>query len=474
MSLEELEPSQEALPEVRADEEHEVYAWVRLARFVDVRDEAVHGTEGKGDVLYVDLCSSFPLYAETLRSRHASRNFTLANRTIKELRDTMQHPNRALPSLVTWQEGSYADTTSISFVKNGLRNRFFNRTLTDEGVTVGDQITSIVFEALESAPSTNLKGDARTTSLRDTIFELMHTSRRVVRRIPPEQGETDLEARWLLKLEEAATQKTFADSLIHFPFATQTNLDENREFRSAIDIDFVEPKHAEQVMREMASYLASRIAPDSRPYRAISVDVAEPETLLTKATSGFGPDITMTNMYERARQLRDHVQMDMYEFLCQQPTDSVTFYSCFEGFPIYFGVPEDIGDTEDHLQYMQAIISEVFRSLQPGGIALFFPWNILPDTPQNQAIKSGLLLHLKRIGAEIDIRPYHREEVYHWMTDKERELATTTSPILQSDTELIEMVKITKPRSTAYREWVIKAAAYPQDPMELLDQESSH
>lgn len=441
--MSEVDPQVSAEP-IEIAPEYEVYAWARLARFLDVRRHAVDNTDG--DITYVDLCSSFPLYPEILRSRHAESLFHEVRRAGASLQEDILNP-RAFPSV---------HTLFSSPERQRISHGMFKRPVNDAGNSLRQQLISVVYNSLEEVCTARPDGKDG-PRLIDSIRERMYTERSVTTR--SEVSDEDLEARWQLKRDFTPTDKPLAQTIADLFVPTERGvLDDGRTRRTEIPITQVGEERAAAIVEDLSQFFAKKLSGLVRPYRAVSVDMADPEILRAAAYHGFDENITSTSMFKRALEMNDHVQDDLMSFLVKQPSETVTLYTCFEGYPIYFGITPEMSETEieEHTEMMKQILSEMFRTLVPGGVALMFPWQVLPESKENDLLLKKLTLHIKELGAEAEERLYHREEVLFWMTDKEREIALQRSPILQSGEEIITMLKFSKPKSLAYYSWAGK------------------
>lgn len=441
----------------------DAYAWVRLARFLDFRSEAIGKTEG--EILCVDLCSSFPIYAALLRQRQFRATFEAATRITSSLSVAVGRPDMVdLP---------YIAEGATSYVRTALSGGLL-RVPVDDALDVKQGLTSVATDMLvnhaEIIASEHDRGERQV--LAEAIAgSLLRAERRFVTRDPNTSGQ--LEARWHLGFSTKRSERTILQALetMTVPSEPKTYIDTDgrvavRDKFSKVASRYLGEVGAVGVVNDLGRFIGRSVAEIARPHRAISVDNRKPSELLSRASSSFEADISGSEMFRDAIDLKDHYEQGIFEFAQDQPDDSVTLYTCFEGFPMYFGSPKDEVAKNIHRQDLIRFATNIHRTLKKGGIALFFPWEAQPQSEDNRVMLDNLVRHWKRIGAEIELKYYHREEVLEWMTSTERKIAEERSPILRSGEEMIHMLIVRKPKSGTSTPWTTKAVQYSQHPTE--------
>lgn len=192
----------------------------------------------------------------------------------------------------------------------------------------------------------------------------------------------------------------------------------------------------EKFLDRIAGFLSTAIDSLLRRFTVVSLDLADPQVLKDEAAQSFPQCIQGTKFFGRAAQLQGkHIQADVFSLPFRE--NSVSLYTCFEGWPFYFG--------ETSMEAQLASAQQLIDTMKKGGRAIFFPWHL-----QEEA-QPGLLEAIERFweskGCVVAKVELTSEELKNNMRDREQML-THISPVFKEERVVYTMLILDNTRLT--------------------------
>ncbi len=432
------------------------YAWIRLPRWLHHRRQTIKETTGS--FVAVDLCSAFPVYSEMLRSVHFRRCFVKAKNVFANSIEEYSHG-----------ESSPRDgATSINrILKRDVLANFMGKRSNERALAI-----SVVQQVLYTLQESDVFDDEEATQhrLEDLILSGFVHNTAVYRTL----GRADtIEGRWQMDTVAQSAEQTLLDTLAHLQVLTPESHIVRKQLASVQKLLAEEgliPKggfriktdehmalgyeHAFSFLTDLAHIVSRGILRDNlaRPFRAISVDLVDAEQLLVAASSSFDCETKATGLYWRAynnlKSGRDHLQLDIFdEQDLTFPEESVALFTCFEGWPLHFHLPDDSSSesTEQYRQQALALARRRYSELQKGGRIIIFPWNIIDKNEIDEAILEDVLETWEMLLADVTIKPYSRRQLYEWMSARERDQLVEHSPLFKTGKKTFYLLIVQKP-----------------------------
>lgn len=377
------------------------YAWGKTARNISEDDIEQTLEETEGDFFLVDLCSAFPLFAQILRERHKKeRCYTQAKRIMGELLNALQTSPRKIPDELRGEFNTASEMTG--------KNRKLRGAMAPKNAILRKVLTSLIEDLLYDPPPTNQ--DDPEKQVASTLlgeFQTYSTYYEDVFELEEKVGR----GRWQIRTAQNA------DTTLHSQF------------------EEILREEADKFMTGLSVFLAKKILPHIRKFRAISLDILTPQELRDESRKSFPDEFKNTEFYRRIDELKDHVLTNVSYMPFQ--SESVSFFTCFEGWPF-----DKLGFSETQVRDM-AIWTLI--SLKPGGRALFFPWQVQDKTPQDRSQLESIERLWKSMGARITRREFTRDELKGQMADRELVLVDH-SPVFQEPNDVFTALIVEKPK----------------------------
>lgn len=473
---------QEALG-ANTETEYNFYAWLELPRFLDTRLVAMRETDGP--IVFVDLCSSLPVYAELLRKRHYSVQFTAASKAV----------DASLQSYRTREQGQ--TVPGINEDDPGRRlamHSFMKSPLLKRGAAVHQTITTAFSEILydglhEEEIAESKREDESTIECARRIIEEKVLSRIAEKDsyLSRRHGPDNIEDRWSLRFDETLLDQ---GSLIDQVARTVLVVDEIVDLENYLDKK-LQPKEMllqkretkEQYGRDNAVRFINEIVRDitqsvdevPRPYTVTSIDFeSDTKKIKEYAEEQIDEGLKAMQIIQAAMKMRGHVVGDTLNLPIGRP-ESVTAYFSFEGWPFYFEPPrkkdfkfqrripatnetvEDIdyeaynGAVEEYLEEQKRFLLQVFISLKEGGQFLTFPGRYHNQEPEDSVIHEQLLVFWKSLGGDVEIDIKSEQEIRHYSRGAMDSRLQDLSPVMDGR-KLYHVLRLKK-TDTAAKDW---------------------
>lgn len=378
------------------------YGWGKIARVIS-EDLFVETLGGNNDnFVFVDLCSSLPIFAQIMRERHLDRCYAQAKKIAGDVSVAIQQP----PDRIQEAFGGHFNVNG----KDPERIRKLREAIAPIKAPLRKIITSIIQDVLYSTSFSNESETEREERLTELFLAGLKTSDVVYESFYELEGKKG-RGGWEIKKPN------------HKGITTEKELmgilgeDDGRTFT-----------------KDMAFLLARKSLPHIRGFKVISVDIAHPNQLTEDAKNSFPEDFRETEFYRRIVEFKDHLQADISQL--QLPEKSVSFFTCFEGWPFY-----KIGNKTVDLRFAEII----FRALKSGGKALFFPWQVQSQTGEDEHRLEEIKAYWQSKGLIITTQEHGRAKLIEKMGDRELML-TDHSPVFAEPNDVFKLLIVEKPR----------------------------
>src|SRR3989344_1181504 len=376
------------------------YAWGKTARDIseDIMKQTLEETEE--DFILIDLCSAFPLFAQILRERHKKeRCYSQAKKIVGELVQALETSPKKMPDEL---KGDFNSGTELSDKARSLRN-----SIVPKNTLLRKVITNLIEDFLYEPPA--IHGDEPEKQIAEKLLDLFKVYSTVYEDVF-ELEEKVGRGRWQIRT------------------AKETGITPRSEFALILDDE------ANKFMKGLSVFLARKILPNLRRFTAVSLDISDPEELREESLRSFPDEFINTEFYRRIDELKNHVVADISQ--PPFPPESVSFFTCFEGWP--FG---KFGFDETQVRDMAVWI---LISLKPGGRALFFPWQVQHETPQDRKQLELMERLWQSMGAKIVKKEFARNKLKEQMVDRELVLVDH-SPVFQEPSDVFTALILEKP-----------------------------
>lgn len=373
--------------------------------------QSIKAVEGNVDV--VDLCSALPISFQITRERHRERCLNQAVNILGHLAKIIQHKaphqlpsNHQIPTLINLNPESKRDNIIRREIKNQIspKKSIFRQLLTAAEFNIFHSPSTAQDQSPESTHS----------QLASNIQTLLQTSTTIPQKrweLEPMVGQ----GRWEI-IEPHDTDTTFEQQL--------ENIIPSAKMR-------------QNLVQEISQVLATLSLPHFRQFNTYTLDIENPEIILTKALTSFPDHFINTEFFGKAKTLLNHIQADTLKL--PFPKNSVAFFSSCEGWPFFFKGIEQ----EKQLQFAV----QLYDTLKPGGQAVLFPWMILNGEASDETFLSEIISLWKSMGANTTIETHSTKDLLGQMSDREHML-TYKSPLFQSNGDTISACILEKPINT--------------------------
>ncbi|QQG44677.1 MAG: hypothetical protein HYW86_02065 [Candidatus Roizmanbacteria bacterium] len=199
-------------------------------------------------------------------------------------------------------------------------------------------------------------------------------------------------------------------------------------------LTIVEEEVAGELIADLATFFAAKLAPKLRKFRIFSLDIEDPKEIERRAESSFPAEYRDTIFFWKAGEMKDHVRANLLDYPFQP--NSLAFISGIEAYPFYFdGFP-----LKTHIEFAD----KVAASLKPGGRAVFFPWLINSEKRNNRETLDEVKKHWSQKGLTIQEKKYSYSDLTNQMGDREISL-TMHSPVFNKYRPYMVALTLIKP-----------------------------
>ncbi len=380
--------------------EGNAYAWGKTARTV-TEDHffSVHRTNP--DFVAVDLCSAYPFYSKIMRGQLRAKAHKVSRGHVGQLLDRAFHKRAKLVGRFSSLQG-ISDETILNLREELEEHEDAGRYL----------LRAPVFELLTTPPPELVgdRSDERTAQIKEYVKQRLYGSSTVYTSIREAPREHAVEG-WHFVLDHNIGS-TFSGLM------TQILGEET----SSAFID------------QFSQQLAERLSGSLRTFSMISLDIANFISIRREAKKSFPTGLRHTFFYKSVREPGFHVQADVQQL--PFPPESVSFFSCIEGWPFYLG---NLGEA-----VQLSIADQIAQGLQPGGRGVFFPWRFQGQTVQHRELLKKVEAFWKNLGMGVYHDPYKVSDLTSEMSDREYMLVDR-SPVFAERVKNLTALVIEKP-----------------------------
>jgi len=424
------------------------YAWVRLPRWLNHRRITREQTEGT--FISLDLCSAFPIYSELMRSIQFRRSAIQAQDLVKDsLGAYAQRSVFRTHESVGKLDGEAwpAVFSEVSNAKKSHRKR------------LQSSLQEVIYNISEGdldQPDT----EALQKRLQVLILSSLLSNRVAYE---PQRDQSSIEGRWQIDFVAEHFPESLVESLATIKTRTERSRNIRRIYGANVPDEFKDSADEfESIGQEAAmsflvdfSWLASDLIVNHYEVRAsksYSMDSEEPVNLLEAADSSFDTSTKQTGLYHRTKTNlgngHNHLRQSIFD---TWPFDdeSLALITCFEGWPMYFGLSANCVDAEvdKYEEQVVELASRAYTKLQKGGRIVIFPWNVIDKGEADEDMLETALGTWEQLGADIAIKPYSRQQLYKWMSSGERDHLVEHSPLFSTGKKIFYLLVVQKPLS---------------------------
>lgn len=402
----------------------QTYAWGKTARYIceQALDTATQNTSGR--FVAVDLCSATPIWPEIMKEIHFEDCYSQAVRTVSEATYKLQ-----------WEQQRLPETERIPIMDNldsDTRNALI-QTITPRRSNARVLLQAALQEILFNPPPTT--DTENLTSMEEDVQE------RLVRCLEYS----------LVSFDKIFEREEFVGKGRWQIYVERVNANTFYE----IVTDLIGEEKSKKFLFDITRFLSRKISPLLRRHSVLSLDIMPRKQILLDAGNSFPEDFRKTVFFLRATSFRDHVTANTLALPFRN--ESISFYSSIEGYPYYLpktpfvtqaptNSPFYPGHPLDH----QTFAEDIYRTLKPGGIAIFAPFAF----PATRYSTSNKLLDLANYwrdkGMIVTEQTYSLEKLKKQMGDREL-LLTSASPVFRDHRrKYLHVLVVEKPRSLHY------------------------
>ncbi|MEK7581402.1 MAG: hypothetical protein AAB512_03905 [Patescibacteria group bacterium] len=383
------------------------YSWGATARTLCEKHIAEAKANSQGNFFLVDLCSSYPIFAQILRERRRDEHcYMKAKRVVGVLTNIAEGDMSQLPDDRKMRNIEGLDPEE----RHNLR-KLLSPKAGDIRVLLRAIVTDLLYEPPVEKDSTpdevkrqhieqKLLAQIRSRNdYYDVMFELPSLIHRG--------------GNWKILVPHRAT-KTITERL------------------NAV----LDPEKSDAVASDLAMGLSHSLLPDLENHTIVSFDRRSPRDILLDSERSF-PDSFKNTYFFRKAGFRDgaHFISDVLKLPFGE--NSVSAYTSIEGWPYYFG---DYGQlTNEH------VAMQLASSLKPGGRVIIFPWRISGlKLEQSQLVLSEIEALWEHIGLKVIKETWRKEDLRQGMVDRELVLLYN-SPVFKNGDESYVNLVLEKP-----------------------------
>ena len=376
------------------------YSWGRIARLrTETQYESIYQASS-GDMLVVDLCSSFPQYREIMRGRHIRRMLheakSIAGLFVRGLTAPAKHGQ--LDFLDKLSEEELTDTRKAFEGKEGP-----NRLL----------LIGSILDVLINPPPPDARNPE---SVADIIYANFKQSNRYPIEVAEPDGNKNEKGSWIYVsvIGRGDPLKERLQSLLG---------DRNYRF-----------------LRDLSVYLGNQLVEEHkiREVSFLSLDCEPLDRLIKSAETAFPARMQETLFFNAGRKKERHRTANLIEELPFEP-ESVDLFTSVEGWPYYFRG----ADRRANFQ----IAARLGNRLKPGGKIVIFPWQMDEVDFGSKKVLDAVENLWRGERFDIEKEEVSRDQLLEEMTDRELVLAEH-SPLLRHKGPFINLT-LTKPLDEA-------------------------
>jgi hypothetical protein len=377
------------------------YAWQGVREWVVDHHRVFDEARAKGPILIAEFCSSTPLAAQRTRVHEFTRCGDKARVLVRTIcaNRPVEGSRRIAPELIPISQALAKSTECRSILEAALQKTFYELTPSEKN---------------------NLR--LLQTTLRQNIAAQLYTYELEIR-----QG--DKESDWKARYRYREHANSFAKMVAELQVSTEPAIEAERQL--GLDLTYrsmravANSKQVSEFYRSMAinglSNYQSLVGLTSRkreigsdaatqyidwlshtaavyvqrnqhiqPLRVISVDIADPDSIILSSDANLPNETKSMNMYPHAIisliNPLEHIQHDIFEDL-PVPDDTVTLGISFDGIPYHALSPEHTQqDLDNFADKMVVMISNLYKKIAVGGQIIYFPWSIPENHPTGQRL----------------------------------------------------------------------------------------
>lgn len=209
-------------------------------------------------------------------------------------------------------------------------------------------------------------------------------------------------------------------------------------------------------------YLTDKIVGNKRyrPARHVSLDAADPLEIALSSIRNMPEDVQDLHLFSRAiGSLFDpnrHIRHNLFEPL-PFPSNSIAFITCIDAWPLHIQRDDTLHDSEEDLGAVTLrVLLDWYDKLAFGGKIVIFPWRIKRENPadqaaDNQILEATLLEFSRQVEHAVHVAKLHKDVVSGWMSDADREIVKTMSPVVDERYDDLPALIIEKPTKASMR-----------------------
>ncbi len=339
------------------------YAWGKSARVITEPHFLQASQNTEGNIVGVDLGSSFPLLAQIMRGQHERRCWEATLRAEGRLIDGM-HRYKKKPASKIPQE--FAPVVNIlghtELLRNLERHRGFPRTL----------IRAVLFDTIYDPPLPDSeKPEDEKETLRRHLSKELSSSRKYYQLVvEPEGSYSGQPGSW--DYRQANELYTNLSGLVGVALGKDG---------------------AKDFLEDLAVFFTQQLAGKLRRASFLSLDIRDLAEIADSAIMNFPNRMSNSLFFRGAIGIgKPYIRSDVRKLPFVR--EGVSFYSSIECWPFY---------SDSFTQNEQfAIADAICESLKPGGRAVFFPWLMSKTAEQNPQMLEKIVERWREAGFGIE------------------------------------------------------------------------
>lgn len=417
------------------------YAWERLPSWL----AEVHGVYeeiGSRPIVGVDVCSSVPIYAQTLRAYEFARSGVRASELVRTL-----FSNETFAQL--------ADTTLQPVALALSKSKDARRLLVAATQEVLYTLTADETYRDDDRPNRKLISHLeQQIATQHTTYEKFHVSSDL------RFKTTDSKATYLEKVTDLAIPSDLA--LTARTRLSQGVGDTNADIKLAKDTKLVGEDQAQKLIRWQARYLADHISGNKRfrPARFFSVDIADPQEIASSSAMNSSQSSQQLELFKYAMNslgdANQHIQGNIFDKL-PFPDNSLAHITCIDAWPFHFQLDEKKHEShEDFGKVALDVLIDFYNKLAPGGKIVIFPWAVHSDSyaerkAADRVLNAVAVEFARQIKGCVNRQIHHVETLESWMSVADKETSDKMSPVFSNGVDHLEALMVTKPKESSLR-----------------------
>lgn len=416
------------------------YAWERLPGWI-AEVQGVYDNVGKKPIVGVDVCSSVPVYAQTLRAHEFARSGARGNELMRALFSSETFAQLESTTLLPITSALSKDKSSRELLAAAIQEVLY--TVTEEETRrdndkpnpelmsrLEDKLTnqSVIYEKFHVSSDLHF----RTTESDTTYFD-----RLVSQQIP---SLAALSAR--ARLSEGNGRED--DMLL------------------AKSTESAGSEQAQKLIKWQARYLADHISGNRRfrPARYFSMDIADPVQIASSSMVNSPQPSQEIDLFKHAinslGNTKQHIRGSIFNKL-PFPDNSLALITCFDAWPFHFQLDEEQHTQhEDFGKIALDVLVGFYNKLAPGGKIVIFPWAVHSDSHSERKAADRVLdavaVEFSRlIKHGVNRQILHRETLESWMSIADKETLDKMSPVFNDGVDHLEALMVVKPKESSLK-----------------------